>query len=146
MVSQSIKTQKSNPEKPVSEFYGIPLLGEVHIEGDGGYHGDYNIGEIITNIAQKIQKTISLQAADNALENAGIYKDDFLTVSQNEKLKNGDIAVVKLGYRIYIRKIFFKQKHILLETATLQPNPLIISIDTPGFEIIGKVVTVIREL
>ncbi len=146
MMTQSFKAKEHSHTSSKDEFYGIPLIGEVHVEGDGGYHGDYNIGEIITNIAQKTQKTISLQAADNALEHAGIYKDDFLTVSQNEKLKNGDIAVVKLGYRIYIRKIFFEQKHIRLETADRQPNPLIISMDTPGFEIIGKVVTVIREL
>ncbi len=128
------------------EFYNIPLFGAVHIERDGAYHGDYNIGEIITNIRGQQQKTFNLQAADDGLADAGIYKNDYLTVSQNAPLKNGDIAAVRLGQRIYIRKIFFDRKHIRLETASRQPTPLIVEENTPGFAILGKIITVIREL
>jgi SOS-response transcriptional repressor LexA len=61
-------------------------------------------------------------------------------------LKDGDIAVIRLGYKIYIRKIYFDKKRVRLETESGNPSPLIIDRETPGFEIVGKVVTVIREL
>jgi len=67
-------------------------------------------------------------------------------VHLDRPLKNGDIAVVQLGYKIYIRKIFFEKKRVRLETDSGTPSPLIIDPATPGFEILGKVVTVIREL
>jgi SOS-response transcriptional repressor LexA len=128
------------------EFYNIPLFGEVRIEPDGHFQGDYDLGEIITNSRKNEQESLNVRAADNGLSGAGIFKNDFLTVQLNIGLADGDIAVVKLGPKIYIRKIFFEKKHIRLETDSGTPSPFIIDRETPGFEIIGKVTTVIREL
>ncbi len=128
------------------EFYNIPLFGEVRIEHDGHFQGDYDLGEIITNSRKNEQESLNVRAADNGLSGAGIFKNDFLTVQLNIGLSDGDIAVVKLGPKIYIRKIFFEKKHIRLETDSGTPSPFIIDRETPGFEIIGKVTTVIREL
>jgi len=80
------------------------------------------------------------------LSGVGIFKNDFLNVELNVSLADGDIAVVKLGPKIYIRKIFFDKKRIRMETDSKTPSPFIIDRETPGFEIIGKVTTVIREL
>jgi len=145
-MSKNKEKNKVSQTSVHGEFYNIPLFGAVHIERDGAYHGDYNIGEIITNISEQQQTTFNLRAADDGLAEAGIYENDFLTVSQKAVLRNGDIAAVRLGHRIYIRKIFFDKKHIRLETASRQPTPLIVEENTPGFAVLGKVTTVIREL
>jgi len=128
------------------EFYNIPLFGEVRIDDKDNPRGDYDIGEIITNSRNSASQSINVRAADDALSRAGIFNGDFLTVHLNRQLKNGDIAVVQLGYKIYIRKIFFEKNRIRLETDSSTPSPLIIDPATPGFQILGKVITVIREL
>jgi len=128
------------------EFYNIPLFGEVKITDKNNPRGDYDIGEIITNSRNSASQSLNFRAADDALSRAGIFSGDFLVVHLDRPLKNGDIAVVQLGYKIYIRKIFFEKKRVRLETDSGTPSPLIIDPATPGFEILGKVVTVIREL
>lgn len=131
------------------EFYNIPLFGEVRIDHTDDFfqsNGNYDLGEIITNSRKQSRRTLNVRAADNGLTGAGIFKGDFLTVQLDRALIDGDIAVVRLGHKIYIRKIFFDKKHIRLETDESNPTPLIIERETPGFDIVGKVVTVIREL
>lgn len=128
------------------EFYNIPLFGEVRLDKKEYPRGDYDIGEIITNSRNSGPQSLNVRAADDGLSGAGIFTGDFLTVHLNDHLKDGDIAVVQLGYKIYIRKIFFEKKRVRLETDSNTPSPLIIDPATPGFEILGKVVTVIREL
>lgn len=128
------------------EFYNIPLLGQVRLDDSDYSAGKYSIGELINNIRQDDAQSISLQAIDDGLAAIGILRGDFLTVMLNKPLKNDDIAVVLLGRRLYIRKIYFMPDLIRLETAAPQSSPLIIEPKTPGFEIIGKVTSVIREL
>jgi len=128
------------------EFYNIPLFGEVKIAEKNNPRGDYDIGEIITNSRNSASQSLNVRAADDALSRAGIFSGDFLTIHLSRTLNNGDIAVIQLGYKIYIRKIFFEKKHVRLETDSDTPSPLIIDPATPGFEILGKVITVIREL
>lgn len=128
------------------EFYNIPLFDEVRVEHKGHFQGDYDLGEIIGNFRKNAQQSLNVRAADDGLSGVGIYKNDFLTVQLKVPLEDGDIAVVKLGPKIYIRKIFFDNKRIRLETDSGTPSPFIIERGTPGFEIIGKVTTVIREL
>jgi SOS-response transcriptional repressor LexA len=128
------------------EFYNIPLMGQVRVETDFNTRGDYNIGELVNNIKNSDTRTISLKAMDDGLSAAGILYGDFLTVTMNAELHNSDIAAVRLGPRIYIRKIFFERSLIRLETASAKSSPLIVEARTPGCEIIGKVTSVIREL
>jgi len=128
------------------EFYNIPLLGQVRLDDPGQSAGNYSIGELINNIRQDDAQSISLQAIDDGLAAIGILRGDFLTVMLNKPLKDNDIAVVLLGRRLYIRKIYFIRDLIRLETAAPRSSPLIIEPKTPGFEIIGKVTSVIREL
>jgi SOS-response transcriptional repressor LexA len=127
------------------EFYNIPLFGEVKIE-DKNIPRNYDIGEIVTNSRNSASQSLNVRAADDALSRSGIFSGDFLTVHLNRPLKNNDIAVIQLGHKIYIRKIFFEKKRVRLETDSDTPSPLIIDPTTPGFRILGKVITVIREL
>lgn len=140
---ETIITTASTLDK---EFYNIPLFGEVKVEHNENYNGDYRLGEIITNSQKRNAKSLNLRATDDGLSGIGIYKGDFLTFALNSQLTNGDIAVIQLGYKIYVRKIFFDKKRIRLESDSKAPSPLIIDMDTPGFEVLGKVTTVIREL
>lgn len=128
------------------DFYNIPLMGEVHFEDELGSGGDYSLGELIYNYRQTAAQTATLRALDNGLTEAGILYGDYLTVDLGRKPRNGEIGAVKLGERIYIRKLFYDRQYVRLETADGGSTPLIVDAKTPGFEVLGKISTVIREL
>lgn len=134
-----------SPVNP-DEFYNIPLLGEVHLDNDSGSGGDYSLGELIKNFRKTDTQSITLRALDNGLAGDGIFFGDFLTVDLNSKPKNGAIAAVKLGPKLVIRKTYFERGLIRLEATDPDSSPIIVDPKTPGFEILGKVRTVIREL
>lgn len=140
---EQVVTSESTLDK---EFYNIPLFGEVRIDKNNSFNGNYDLGEIITNSKNNFQRNINMRAADDGLSGIGIFRNDFLTVDLNIQVSNGDIAVIKLGSKIYVRKIFFDKKRIRLEKENNTPAPLIIDQGIPGFKILGKVTTVIREL
>ena len=129
-----------------SEFYDIPLLGEVRLVFSDSSRKPISIGEIINNFRQTNSRTITMRAMDDGLSGAGIMEGDYLTTDLHTTARNGDIVAVKIGYHIYIRKIFYERNLIRLETSTVTPSPLIVDPKIPGFEIIGKIIAIIREL
>jgi SOS-response transcriptional repressor LexA len=128
------------------EFYDIPLLGEVRLQPAEDSEGDYHISELVYNFRKDSSTSLTVQAMDNGLASKGILQGDFLHVDFHSTLKNGDICALKLGHKVFIRKIFYEKNFIRFETGAPEASPLIIDPQTPGFEIIGKVSTVIREL
>ena len=129
-----------------SEFYNIPLLGEVRLVFSETSRKPLSIGEIINNFRQTNSQTITMKAMDDGLTDAGILGGDYLTIDLHAAARDSDIVAVKIGYRIYVRKFFHERNLIRLETSSSTPSPLIVDPKIPGFEIIGKVVAIIREL
>ena len=134
------------PEKPLREFYDIPLLGEVKIEHSDTWTGNYSIGDIINNFRLNNTQTFSIQVMDKGMEPLGIYRGDYLTVLLHDKINDGEIAVVRLSDKIYVRRLFYVNGFIRLETSGENPNPLIVEPTAPGFEIIGKVISLARAI
>ena len=128
------------------EFYDIPIMGEAHLESESGAGGNYSLGELIKNFRSRKTRSLTLRSLDDGLLEDGIFPGDFLTVDLAAKVKSGDIAAVKLGDKIYIRKTVFEKNFIRLEKGRSDNSPLIVDIKTPEFEIIGKISTVMREL
>lgn len=129
------------------EFYQIPVIGEVHIHGDewdSPQH--FSLGELIQNFKKEDRQTITVRALDNALTEAGILKNDLLTVNLKQYPRDGDIAAVKFGDKLFIRKIYFHKNYIRLDTSEANPSPVILDENTPDFHILGKVTMVVREL
>ena len=128
------------------EFYNIPLLGEAHLAEKHEDAVSVHPADAIRNILKKDRQSITLRVMDDGMTGAGIFRGDFLTLDLGLKVSDNDIAAVQLGERIYIRRIFFEGKFIRLETDRPNTSPYIIDPKVPGFEIVGKVVTVVREL
>ena len=146
MKNKQFSQEQFIPEKPLREFYDIPLLGEVKIEHNSSMMGDYSIGDIINNFRLNNTQTFSIQVMDKGMEASGIYRGDYLTVLLHDKINNGEIAVVRLSDKIYVRRLFYVNGFIRLETSSESRNPLIVDPSTPGFEIIGKVLSLIRAI
>lgn len=127
-----------------SDFFNIPLLGMVRPGDPDDSNGDYQLSELIANYPSHTGTQVTLQVVDNAMYKAGILKHDFLTVQLNQPLNSGDFAVVKLGERVFVRRFSKQNGLVRLETADDYPSSLIIEPDTPGFELIGKVISITR--
>jgi repressor LexA len=145
--ADKLNTSPFERSQPVTqEFFDIPLLGQVRPGDPLSASGDYNLDALVSNFQHTDRHSVTLQVLDNAMQNSGIIKGDYLTVDLRIKPKNGDIAVVKLGERYFVRR-FFRQNHrIRLETSGTSPSSLVIEENTPGFLLFGKVLSIFREL
>ena len=145
------KTDKieSNPferSQPVTrDFFNVPLLGMVRANMTSHSAEDYNLSELVSNYKNTDQYTITLEVLDDAMYKAGILKGDYLTVDLQSHPRDGDIIVVKLGERFFIRRFYLQQHRIRLETADEYPSSLVVEDNTPGFQIIGKVASLSRQ-
>jgi SOS-response transcriptional repressor LexA len=128
------------------DFYNIPLIGLVRVKDHEDKTVKFNLTELISNYPGKNNNQLTLQVLDNAMMNDSIIKGDFINIALDLKLKDGDIVVVALGERIYIRR-YYTEKHLIrLETSDEYHSPLVIDPKTPGFKLIGKVVSITRQL
>jgi SOS-response transcriptional repressor LexA len=127
------------------DFYDIPLLGILH-PAESDLSHQYQIGDLVRNFQSTGQEFVTLIVTDNAMQQAGILKGDYLTVHLKSTVQDGDIAVVRLGERFFVRQ-FFRQNSTLirLETCDESPSVLVIETRTPDFEIIGKVYSLSRQ-
>jgi SOS-response transcriptional repressor LexA len=145
------KTDKIKPNpfersQPVTrDFFNIPLLGMVRASMSSSSTEDYNLSELVSNFQNTDQFSITLEVLDNAMYKAGILMGDYLTIDLQSRPQDGDIIVVKLGERFFIRRYYLQQHLIRLETADEYPSSLVIEYNTPGFQIIGKVTSLSRQ-
>ena len=145
------KTDKieSNPferSQPVTrDFFNIPLLGLVRASLPSHSNEDYNLRELVSNFQNTDQHSITVEVLDDAMVKAGIFKGDFLTIDLQARPHDGDIIVVKLGERFFIRRVYLQQHLFRLETADDYPSSLVIEDNTPGFQFIGKVTSLSRQ-
>jgi SOS-response transcriptional repressor LexA len=145
-MSRKLKSNPFERTQPLDhDFFNIPVLGMVRAGYPDSLTGDYDLGDLVTNHRKSHNDSVTLQVLDNAMEKAGILKGDFITVNLDAQPTDGDIAVVKLGERFFIRNFFRQDRRIRLETATVKSSTLIIENNTPGFEIIGKVQSISRQ-
>ncbi len=129
------------------EFYQIPVIGEVHLhEDEWNDSSQFSLGKQIQNFRKQDRQTITVRALDDALSGEGILRGDLLTVNLKERPHNGDIAAVTFGDKLFVRKIFFQNKFVRLDTSEEAESPLIVDAHTPDFLILGKVTMVVREL
>jgi SOS-response transcriptional repressor LexA len=128
------------------DFLDIPLIGRVHPSRSANPGENYELSDLIHNSHNIQHRVITLEVLDNAMSYAGIFKGDFLTVDLDATPDNNDLAVIKLGERIFVRRFFKQDTRIRLETASDYPSTLVIEHDTPNFAILGKVQSLTRHL
>jgi SOS-response transcriptional repressor LexA len=127
------------------EFSNIPLIGMLNLT-DADADPEYQIGDSIRNFQTAGKEFVTLVINDNSMRQAGIIKGDYLTVNLNSNVQDGDLTVVRLGERLYVRQ-FFRQSSTLIRLQTCDEFPavLVIETKTPDFEIIGRVYSLSRQ-
>ena len=141
------KSKHSEDNKNIkNNFFNIPLIGLVQVKESKNNPANYDLSELINNFPDQNSNQITLQVLDNAMSKAGIIKGDFINIDKSKKVKDGDIIVIKLDKKIYIRKYFSERNLVRLETSEEYHSPLVIDPKTPGFTLIGKVTSITRQL
>ena len=85
---------------------------------------------------------------DNSMVDSGIYEGDTLLISKKGRPENGQIVLVDINGKIYVRKYFFYKKNgeTLFNTSATDSEPQIFtSKETDDFKIIGRVSYVISK-
>lgn len=92
------------------------------------------------------EEFICLKARDESMEEGRIQPGDFVYAIKNEKVKEGDIAIVviKKNNHYYIRRVFFEKDKIILKPENSDYDQEIYN--KGEVEIKGKVVKVIFEV
>jgi hypothetical protein len=104
------------------------------------------LGDIVINIPLENSGHFTLLVKDNSMEGAGIRNGDYIVVEKNEKYSAGGILVIKLKGEIMIRRYFHAVRLVLLECDPHVKRTLIFEENMPDFEILGRVVQVVRTI
>ena len=79
--ADKLNTSPFERSQPVTqEFFDIPLLGQVRPGDPLSASGDYNLDALVSNFQHTDRHSVTLQVLDNAMQNSGIIKGDYLTV------------------------------------------------------------------
>lgn len=104
------------------------------------------IGKLVVNKRIELADRFCIEVTDNRMSAAGMRQGDHVIVERTPGYHDGDIVVVQLGERVFIRRYYRASRRIRLESQTPERQSMIIDAKTPGFRILGCVVQVIREI
>jgi SOS-response transcriptional repressor LexA len=115
---------------------GIPLLELTTRSGNFFYFPKNRIGRI-----DDLRPPFGIDAEGDSMAGYGVFDGALVAVNPAEELRSGHIAVVCIGDRVSIKKIYFKPSGIELKSSDGR-SPTLISqedIDCGWFKVLGKV-------
>lgn len=129
----------------VASFIAVPILGRVaagkpifaeeELEGRIGIDRELLAGEGL----------FALRVRGDSMIDAGIFDGDLVFARQQASADKGEIVVAIIGDEATVKYYHPENGRVRLEPANSAYAPIIISRNTPGFSIAGKVVGVFRK-
>ena len=114
---------------------GQPLLAEQNIESEIAVDGFFLSGENV----------FALRVNGDSMKDAGIFDGDHVFVRQQPSADSGDVVVAIIGDEATVKYYYPEKDRIRLEPANENHGPIVVESDTPGFQIAGKVVGLMRK-
>ena len=87
-----------------------------------------------------------LRVKGDSMIGAGILPSDLVIVRPQPMVENGQIAVVLIDGEATVKRFYREKDHIRLEPENPEMEPTIISSQTEGVSVIGKVIGLYREM
>ncbi len=119
-------------------------------EARRGLKSDVKQNSSVCEIMKYIEEEIKLQGTvliadvtDNSMSPA-IESEDHVTIHRQEKVKNGDMACVKIGERAIIRQLSYDGEDFV-ELCAFNPGFPKLRYSTQEIKIIGRVVGIIKK-
>ncbi|BAI79970.1 SOS-response transcriptional repressor [Deferribacter desulfuricans SSM1] len=123
---------------------GIPVLGKVA----AGYPilSEENILTYI-NLEKFLDtdKYFFLKVTGDSMIEKKIFDEDLVLVELTKELKNGDIGVFRLNGEVTVKTYYYNRNSIILKPENPFYENIIVE-ETDDFEIIGKVVFIMRNI
>ncbi len=144
MLSRGIElTERSAKPKP--DVREVPILGRIAagipITATENHEGRVTVDRSIA----PTEDTFALRVRGESMIDAGIREGDVIFARPQRTADSGDIVVAMIGEEATVK--FYRPigGRILLEPANSRFKPIIVESGTPGFQILGKVVGLMRK-
>lgn len=115
---------------------GEPLLAEENVEGTFTISRDWVNGDVV----------FLLKVQGDSMIGAHILPGDHALVRRQSTAENGDIVVALLNDEATVKRISFKQDVIILQPEHPTMPPIQVRRGEKNFQILGKVIGIIRRL
>lgn len=115
---------------------GEPLLSEQNLEGTSVVPRDWVNGD----------EAFLLKVQGESMINAHILPGDHALVRRQPTADNGDIVVAMLNDEATVKRIFFKADMIVLQPEHPTMPPIHVRKGEKSFQILGKVVGILRRM
>ena len=126
------------------EFFRIPRA-EFLLENCSALK-KRSLGELVVNASHNSPQRFTLPVEDNTMCGAGLHHGDVVVVQPRKEYQEGALLAFALGERVLIRRFFLNGKRVRLESDPPTGQTIIAELDTPGFQILGQVIQILREL
>ncbi len=137
LATQGVIKRKEGHARAIQvEPWGIPIMGRVPAGTPTLAVED--VEEVFT--ASKWRRSFMLRVKGDSMIEVGIMEDDLVVVDPKQVPKIGDIVVARLADEATVKRLIMHR-----DVHALKPENTAYSIITDPFEIVGKVVGVIRE-
>ena len=120
---------------------GIPLLGTVRAGNPILAFEDVEEYLPYSPKGGKREDYFALRIKGDSMLNAGIFEGDVIVVRKQSAADNGEIVVALLEDEATVKRLKKADSHVWL----MPENPAYSPIDGNGAEILGKVVTLVRQ-
>jgi len=87
-----------------------------------------------------------LRAKGDSMAGARIYDGDLLLIRRQDVVENGQIAAVLVGEEAFVKRVFFKNDLIILQSENNDYEPIVLNRNDENIRIIGKVEKIIIEV
>lgn len=87
-----------------------------------------------------------LRAKGDSMAGARIYDGDLLLIRRQDVVENGQIAAVLVGEEAFVKRVFFKNDLIILQSENNDYEPIVLNRNDENIRIIGKVKKIIIEV
>ena len=115
---------------------GQPLLSDQNLEGTSVVPQDWVNGD----------EAFLLKVQGDSMIGAHICPGDQALVRRQSTAENGDIVVALLNDEATIKRIFFRHDGIVLQPENSTMPPIHVGKNEKNFQIVGKVVGILRKL
>jgi repressor LexA len=114
---------------------GEPLLAEENIEGSFTISRDWVNGD----------EAFLLKVQGESMINAHILPGDYALVRRQATAENGEIVVALVNDEATIKRVFFKKDVVVLQPEHPTMSPIQVRRGEKSFQIIGKVIGILRR-
>jgi len=132
---------------PRGNYRSIPIVGQVRagqpILAIENISGEIGVDPALFGF-NEFDTVFCLKVEGDSMIKAGIYEGDVAVVHKQETAENGDIVVALLEDSATLKRFYRKKQGLVLCPENDNYEPIEISINSEKFNILGKVIGIIR--